>query len=78
MYVVYKNNRMCSTLKDANTNLFPKPSGRSGGRGGERVHLDFFPSFFFIVEGEGGRGVEVNVFFFSLHWKCGRRRGERG
>jgi len=23
---------------------------------GERVHLDFFPSFFFIVEGEGGGG----------------------
>ncbi len=23
---------------------------------GERVHLDFFPSFFLTVEGEGGEG----------------------
>jgi hypothetical protein len=32
--------------------------------------------YFFIVEGEGGGGMEF--FLWSLHWKCGRRRGERG
>ncbi len=42
---------------------------------GERVHLDFFSFFFLLLR---GRGVEVNVFFFPLHWKCGRKRGERG
>jgi len=30
---------------------------------GERVHLDFFPSFFLLLR---GRGVEVNVFFFPF------------
>jgi hypothetical protein len=39
----------------------------------ERVQLDFF-SFFLLLR---GRGVEVNVLF-SLHWKCGKRRGGRG
>ncbi len=29
----------------------------------ERVHLDFFPSFFLPLR---GRGVKVNVFFFPL------------
>ncbi len=46
------------------------------GRGGERVHLDFFSFIFLTVEGEGG-GWRL-MFLFSLHWKCGRRRGERG
>ncbi len=32
--------------------------------------------YFFIVEGEGGGGMEF--FLWSLHWKCGKRRGERG
>jgi len=32
--------------------------------------------YFFIVEGEGGGGMEFVLG--SLHWKCGRRRGERG
>jgi len=27
---------------------------------GERVHLEFFPSFFLLLR---GRGLEVNVFF---------------
>jgi hypothetical protein len=45
------------------------------GRGGERVHLDFFSFIFLTVEGEGG-GWRL-MFLFSLHWKCGRRREER-
>jgi hypothetical protein len=32
--------------------------------------------YFFIVEGEGGGGMEF--FLWSFHWKCGRRRGEKG
>ncbi len=42
-------------------------------RRGKGCTLNFF-LLFFTVEGEGG-GVNV---FFPLHWKCGRRRGERG
>ncbi len=39
---------------------------------GERVHLDFFPSFFLTVEGEG---MEVNIFF-CFHLTCGRKKGK--
>jgi len=35
--------------------------------------LIFF-NFYFTVEGGGWR----LMLFFSLHWKCGRRRGEMG
>jgi hypothetical protein len=40
----------------------------------EKVQLDFFFFFFFLLL--RGKGVEVNVLF-SVHWKCGKRRGER-
>jgi len=44
----------------------------------ERVHLDifFFYFLFLLLKGKGGGGMEF--FLGSLHWKCGRRRGERG
>ncbi len=38
---------------------------------GFRVHLDFFPSFFFTVQGEGGGGL-----CFICHVEGGRERDD--
>jgi hypothetical protein len=42
---------------------------------GEKVRLDFFPFFFFPVEGEW---VEVNVFFFPRYMKRWKEEGGKG
>ncbi len=42
--------------------------------GGRGCTLIFFLHFFDYLG--GGRGLEVDVFFFSFHWKCGKRRGK--
>ncbi len=40
------------------------------------MHLDFFPSFFFTVKGEGG-GWRL-MFFFPLSLEMWKEEGERG
>ncbi len=40
------------------------------------MRLDFFYLFFLTVEGEGEGEGGGGWFFFSLHLKCGRRRGK--
>jgi len=42
---------------------------------GERVHLDFSPSFFLLLR---GRGVEVNAFFFPRYMKRWKEEGGKG
>jgi hypothetical protein len=42
---------------------------------GERVQLDFFPSFFLLLR---GKGVEVNGFFLPKYMKRWKKDKERG